>query len=62
MEKNVGNIDRNIRYVISALLLAYGFYYWIWWIIVIGGVLLLTAILGYCGPYKLLGIDTNKKR
>lgn len=57
--KNVGTVDRIIRLLIGAAVIAAGFYYKSWWgllaIIPIG-----TALVGRCGPYYLLGINTSK--
>ena len=61
--RNVGSIDRIARVVIGLALIAYaiplGFpqtgWNWIGWI---GVVPLLTAVVGYCPAYSLLGIKT----
>ena len=61
MSCNVGKIDRIIRDVVGAAAL--------WWGVmngniiadVVGGVLLLTAIIGWSPPYALLGINTGCK-
>ena len=60
MNANVGMIDRVLRVVIGLILIAYaiplGFpqtgWNWIGWI---GVVLLLTAFVGFCPAYTLLG-------
>ncbi len=60
MKKNVGTIDRSLRVVVGAALIAWALfgaseYAWAGWI----GVLpLLTAVMGWCPPYSLLGINT----
>jgi len=60
MIKNIGIADKVIR-VILALIFAYlGYAYSIWWYLVTV-VLLITVFTGFCWPYKLLGINTNKK-
>ncbi len=58
MEKNVGGIDRVLRVVVGAALIAaaatdrIGVWGWI-------GVLpLLTGLFGFCGAYKLFGFST----
>lgn len=61
MTCNVGKIDRIIRGVVGAVAL--------WWGVmngnviadVVGVVLLLTTIIGWCPPYALLGINTGCK-
>jgi hypothetical protein len=64
MKTNIGVIDRSLRLVIGALLVAWalpvGFppmeYNWIGWI----GVLpIVTALVGYCPLYGFLDLTTN---
>ena len=64
MNKNIGNAERGIRALVGLALLAYalwgtGEYTWIGWI---GVVPLLTAAIGWCPPYALLGINTNSAK
>ena len=65
MLKNVGNFDRIARIVVGAALIAYALglfgpsqYSWLGWI---GIVPLLTAFMGTCPAYSILGISSNKK-
>jgi len=63
MKKNVGSIDRILRGVIGVALIAVyflGFATGTMAIValVIGVVMLGTAVLGWCPPYALLGINT----
>jgi hypothetical protein len=67
MKANVGTIDRVIRALAGAALLAFGILGglaspWNFVAIGVGAVLLLTAILGFCPPYALLGINTCGKK
>jgi hypothetical protein len=63
MTRNLGAFDRGLRILIGLLLVAYavpiGFpvtgWNWVGWI---GVVPLLTAILGMCPAYGLLGINS----
>ena len=60
MSKNVGSIDRVLRIVIGVALLAFAFmsagpYAWIGYI---GVVPLLTAALGTCPLYSIVGLST----
>ena len=64
MKTNIGVIDRSLRLIIGALLVAWalpvGFlpmeYNWIGWI----GVLpIVTALVGYCPLYGFLDLTTN---
>lgn len=61
MSTNVGNFDRVIRIVLGLALLWYALmaaptgYNWIGWI---GIVPLVTALMGYCPLYSLIGLNT----
>lgn len=61
MTANVGGADRIIRIIIGLVLLWYALlapatgYNWIGWI---GIVPTLTALLGYCPLYSVLGVST----
>ena len=67
MNANVGMIDRVVRVVVGLLLIAYaipiGFpstgWNWIGWI---GVVPLLTAFVGFCPAYTLLGVSTKPSK
>lgn len=63
MKQNVGTVDRVIRLIVGAGLLAYGFLGGLaspWNIVamVVGAVLVGTAAIGWCPPYALLRINT----
>ncbi|MEI6572590.1 MAG: DUF2892 domain-containing protein [Alphaproteobacteria bacterium] len=64
MKTNIGVIDRSLRLIIGALLVAWalpvGFppmnYNWIGWV----GILpVITALVGYCPLYGFLDLTTN---
>ncbi|MGA7268886.1 MAG: DUF2892 domain-containing protein [Aestuariivirga sp.] len=61
MTKNVGSIDRIVRIVIGLGLLWYAIfaaptgYNWIGWI---GVVPIITALIGNCPLYSILGVTT----
>jgi len=63
MSKNVGSADRIIRIVIGLVLIAYaiplGFpstgWNWVGWI---GVVPIVTALVGNCPAYSILGVST----
>ena len=57
---NVGKSERVIRVVVGLAIIAAGFIFQSWWG-AIGLVPLLTGATGYCPPYQMLGISTNKK-
>ena len=62
MTQNIGNVEKVIRIIIGAALLVWGFLlsdpinYWG----AIGIVPLITALIGYCPAWSLIGINTNK--
>jgi quinol-cytochrome oxidoreductase complex cytochrome b subunit len=66
MRKNESILDRIIRAVIGitllVLVLALGLSGAIKWVLLIAGaIILITALLGFCAIYKLLGISTYKE-
>lgn len=58
MNRNIGSMDRTIRIVLGLILLALVFVgpqtAWGW----LGLVLIGTALVGWCPPYALFGINT----
>ncbi len=63
MGKNVGTIDRVLRVIVGAVLIAYalglvapdtGYNVWGW----IGVVPILTAIVSFCPLYRIIGLKT----
>ena len=59
MIKNVGTTDRVLRLIVGLVIIAAGVYYHSWWG-VIGALPILTALVQWCPPYSLLGINTRK--
>lgn len=62
-KNNVGSVDRAIRGLVGIALLAAYFMgavmgIWAWLALIVGVVMLATAVLGWCPPYSLLGINT----
>ena len=65
MVQNVGTVDRILRVILGLVLIAYaiplGFgntgWNWVGWI---GVVPIVTAIIGSCPAYKILGLSTCK--
>jgi uncharacterized membrane protein HdeD (DUF308 family) len=62
-EKNVGTIDRAIRIILGLVLI--GIFAlnmvaapWSYLVVLIGLIALVTGILGTCGLYSLLGMNT----
>ncbi len=62
MQSNVGTLDRILRVIVGAVLIALVFVgpktAWGW----IGVVPLVTAFIGFCPAYRLLGICTTAKK
>lgn len=59
MEQNVGKLDRTIRFFVGIIALYLAMYSPWWLILAIPA--LVTASTGFCWPYKLFKINTNKK-
>lgn len=62
MTMNVGSVDRILRIIIGVALIAYaiwgtGSYTWLGWI---GVVPLVTAFIGTCPAYSLIGFSSKK--
>lgn len=57
MKTNVGSLDRVARIILGCAILGAGYYYQSWWGLV-GFLPLLTAAVGYCPAYPLLGLNT----
>lgn len=66
MTANVGSIDRILRLVAGLLVAVLGFAMaagaWAYSAIGVGVVLALTALIGFCPAYALVGIDTCRRR
>lgn len=59
MKKNVGKIDKIIRYIVGVVVLLTG-YYFSSWLGLIGIVIMLPAIFGSDPFYNLINMNTNK--
>ena len=65
MNTNVGAIDRLIRLLLATALFYLGFFLYGDTglgiaLVAVGGVMLVTALVGFCGLYQFLGIRTNQ--
>ena len=65
MNTNVSPVDRLIRLLLAAVLFYLGFFLYGGTglgisLVVMGSIMLITALVGFCGLYQLLGIRTNK--
>ncbi|CAX22015.1 conserved protein of unknown function, putative membrane protein [Methylorubrum extorquens DM4] len=66
MNANVGSIDRLLRLVAGLILAGFGLGLltetWSWIALGAGVILALTALVGFCPAYRLLGINTCQRR
>jgi hypothetical protein len=63
MTVNESTTDRVIRFILALVLLYFAFQSaspWNWVLGIVGVVLLFTAVTGFCGLYRLLGISTKR--
>ena len=65
MKTNVGSIDRVIRLLLASVSLYLGLFLYSGTglgigFVIAGSVLLVTALVGFCGLYRLLGVHTNQ--
>jgi hypothetical protein len=56
--KNVGNVDKIVRFIVVIGLAILGYILNQWVFYVIAGMLLLTIVTGFCGFYRLFGLRT----
>ncbi len=65
MKKNVGSVDQWIRWIIGLALILWGVFGLTgtgkWVAIIIGLIPIITASLGWCPLYQILGLSTQKK-
>lgn len=59
MKKNVGSPDQIVRYIVGAAIIGAGIYFKTWWGLV-GIVPIVTAQVGVCPAYNLIGVNTCK--
>ncbi|QEC67663.1 DUF2892 domain-containing protein [Panacibacter ginsenosidivorans] len=67
MKRNVGNSDRLIRFILAALFAVLCFTGTVTGVagvalLVLGGIFLLTSLIGFCPLYTLAGINTCKAK
>lgn len=63
IQKNIGGTDKKIRLTLGVLLLVISLIFsGIFQVIflIMGSVLIITALIGFCGLYTFLGINTCK--
>jgi hypothetical protein len=66
MTANIGTIDRSLRVVLGLALLISAYDVvtdvWAWLAAATGAVLLVTALIGICPAYSILGVSTCPDR
>lgn len=60
MNKNIGCVDKVMRLIVGAVAIYLGITVSPWFYIV-AAVAIITALIGWCGLYTLLGINTGNK-
>jgi len=65
MKTNIGLVDRLIRLLLSSVLFYRGLFLYSdsalgIGLVAVGVVLLITAVIGFCGFYRLLGFHTDQ--
>lgn len=65
MKMNVGSLDRVIRLLLASAAFYLGLFFYSGTglgigFVVAGSILLVTALVGFCGLYRILGIHTNQ--
>lgn len=60
MKNNIGSVDKIFRIILGLAIIILGFVFQSWWG-VIGLVPMVTAFLGFCPAYSLLGVSTKTK-
>lgn len=58
MNTNINKTDTIIRLILAVIFIAFGIMYQSWWGLV-GVIPLMTAVIGVCPIYGMLGISTN---
>jgi len=60
---NVGGFDRVLRIIIGVVLISLLYFIgqstWMWVAAAVGAILILTALVGFCPLYRVLGMRTN---
>jgi type IV secretory pathway TrbD component len=59
MQCNIGKKDRKARIIFGTLIILTGLYLNTWFG-AFGGVLIFTALIGWCPVYKVFGMSTHK--
>jgi hypothetical protein len=60
LEKNMGNKDRVIRFILVIAVSMIAIYFRIYALLILSGLLLFTILTSFCWTYKLFKISTCK--
>ena len=60
MQSNMGKTDKIIRLVVGVVVVGAGIYYQNW-LGAIGLIAIVTALMGWCPAYTLIGASTKEK-
>ncbi|OIO71035.1 MAG: hypothetical protein AUJ57_07555 [Zetaproteobacteria bacterium CG1_02_53_45] len=60
MKENVGGLDRFFRLAFGAVLIGFGTVFGLFapWSYIVGGVLVATALIGFCPLYPMIGFSS----
>jgi type IV secretory pathway TrbD component len=61
MKCNVGKTDRLIRLVVGLILVVLGIWLHSWLVVILGVIILVTAVFKFCPLYLPLKMDTTEK-
>ena len=62
MTRNIGGLDRSLRIILGVALLALGAFGPLGWWGAIGLLPIVTALIGWCPAYPILGINTCARK
>jgi len=57
MKKNIGSIDKSLRILLGLAIIIIGIFYESW-LGLVGIIPILTAFIGFCPLYSLIGVST----
>ena len=60
MNRNIGSADKVVRVAVGGVILGAGIYLKSWWG-AIGLIPIVTALVGWCPAYSLIGMQTSGK-
>jgi hypothetical protein len=65
MQHNVGTVDKVIRVIVGLLAIAGGILLqgvWLYVLVIFGVAMFVTAFIGFCGLYTLMGWNTQQAK